>query len=128
LSLNKIKKLEGSITKAVNLQKLKLNNNNLIYIAPDARDFLTFVDVEMEGNPLKSLTDTLDESFLEKLQLQQYQQENDQLKEKIVSLENQIDKLSRVKDFQNVHTVQKDLLNLQEEIGKGGFSIIYNGV
>jgi len=32
--------------------------------------------------------------------------------------------LNNVKDFQNVHTVVKDQLLLQEEIGKGGFSII----
>jgi len=87
LSHNRIAHLDAAIAQAVGLQKLKLNHNLLTRVDPEALNFLTFVDVEMEGNPLKSLDDTVDPSLLQQLQVQQLQAENAELKEKVATLE-----------------------------------------
>jgi len=127
LSDNNLKQIDDRIAGLMNLQKLILKNNKIIKVSDAAKDHLTFIEVDLEGNPLKSIDGQVDDETIKQLEEEEIASEVNLLRAKVENLEIENYNLSNVNEFLNVHVIDKSHLEMKDEIGRGGFSIIFNG-
>lgn len=71
----------------MNLQKLILKNNKIINITQEAKDHLMFIEVDLEGNPIKSIEDQLDDDTIKKFEEEEIASEINILRAKVEKLE-----------------------------------------
>lgn len=69
------------------LQKLTLKSNKIIKVSQAAKDHLTFIEVDLEDNPIKSLDDEVDEETIKKLESEEILTQVNILKAKVEKLE-----------------------------------------